>query len=176
MALVPCRECGQQVSTEAKTCPHCGVADPAGKPTPARPPSATPAPTGSSAVEKGCLGCLGLFIVLVIIGSLGKSSGSGGSSSSILDLNARVQFDGTQFHINNLNSFSWTDCKIEVNDDYEYHADRIPGGTETTIGAMRFTKSDGERFNPFAKAAKKMFIWCHQPDGKNASWGGRWSD
>lgn len=25
MAIGPCRECNQQVSTEAKTCPHCGV-------------------------------------------------------------------------------------------------------------------------------------------------------
>lgn len=29
MALQPCRECGAQVSTEAPTCPHCGVPDPA---------------------------------------------------------------------------------------------------------------------------------------------------
>ncbi len=25
MTLVPCRECGEQVSTEALSCPHCGV-------------------------------------------------------------------------------------------------------------------------------------------------------
>ena len=29
MALRPCRECGAQVSTEADTCPHCGIAQPA---------------------------------------------------------------------------------------------------------------------------------------------------
>lgn len=29
MALKPCRECGQQVSTSAETCPHCGVHSPA---------------------------------------------------------------------------------------------------------------------------------------------------
>lgn len=28
MALKPCRECKAEVSTEAKTCPHCGVANP----------------------------------------------------------------------------------------------------------------------------------------------------
>jgi hypothetical protein len=28
MALKPCRECKKEVSTEAKTCPHCGVANP----------------------------------------------------------------------------------------------------------------------------------------------------
>lgn len=29
MALVSCRECGEEVSTGATTCPHCGVAEPA---------------------------------------------------------------------------------------------------------------------------------------------------
>jgi hypothetical protein len=28
MAIVKCRECGKDVSTEAKSCPHCGVAKP----------------------------------------------------------------------------------------------------------------------------------------------------
>lgn len=29
MALQPCRECGQTVSTQAPSCPHCGVSEPA---------------------------------------------------------------------------------------------------------------------------------------------------
>jgi hypothetical protein len=32
MALASCRECGKEVSTDAKTCPHCGVASPTKKP------------------------------------------------------------------------------------------------------------------------------------------------
>jgi hypothetical protein len=28
MALKPCKECGKEVSTSAKTCPHCGVKEP----------------------------------------------------------------------------------------------------------------------------------------------------
>ena len=31
MALKPCKECGHEVSTSAKTCPHCGVGNPAPK-------------------------------------------------------------------------------------------------------------------------------------------------
>lgn len=31
MALTTCRECGKQVSTDAKTCPHCGTSTPAKK-------------------------------------------------------------------------------------------------------------------------------------------------
>jgi hypothetical protein len=29
MSLVKCRECGKEVSTEAKVCPHCGIKNPA---------------------------------------------------------------------------------------------------------------------------------------------------
>lgn len=32
MALKPCRECGEQVSEAAKTCPSCGIKSPARKP------------------------------------------------------------------------------------------------------------------------------------------------
>jgi len=32
MALSTCKECGAQVSTEAKSCPHCGVKAPAQRP------------------------------------------------------------------------------------------------------------------------------------------------
>jgi hypothetical protein len=31
LALTECRECGKQVSTDAKACPHCGTPDPARK-------------------------------------------------------------------------------------------------------------------------------------------------
>lgn len=37
MALVECRECGKEVSTEAKTCPHCGTPKPAVQPTVKKP-------------------------------------------------------------------------------------------------------------------------------------------
>ena len=30
MAMVPCRECGGSVSSEAALCPHCGIREPAG--------------------------------------------------------------------------------------------------------------------------------------------------
>jgi hypothetical protein len=32
MALTTCRECGEQISTEAKTCPSCGIKSPERKP------------------------------------------------------------------------------------------------------------------------------------------------
>src|SRR5438128_2587534 len=40
MALAPCRECAKEISTEAASCPHCGVPTP----TSARPSTAAPKP------------------------------------------------------------------------------------------------------------------------------------
>ena len=70
MALKECRECGQQVSSNAKNCPHCG----------------TPHPTSSmSKGAQGCLGCLGIIVVLGVIGSLlGDPSPSSTSPSSAI--------------------------------------------------------------------------------------------
>gem|GEM_PF-414018 len=62
MALINCKECGEQVSTKAATCPKCG------------------APVAKKI--KGPSGCmmviliiLGLFILLSIVGKAGKSNG-----------------------------------------------------------------------------------------------------
>ena len=67
MALEPCRECGREVSTEAQTCPHCGVGHPAGVPEPPRAPAQGRRRVWSS------LGCLGLLLLLLwIIGEGGR--------------------------------------------------------------------------------------------------------
>lgn len=42
MALVACRECGQLISTEAESCPHCGCPGPAGETQPVTAPEAAP--------------------------------------------------------------------------------------------------------------------------------------
>lgn len=52
MAIKKCKECGQEVSTKASACPHCGAKDPLGR------------------AKKGCsIGCgvIGGFVVLVVI-------------------------------------------------------------------------------------------------------------
>lgn len=59
MALVSCRECGQKISTEAKTCPHCGVQHPTGKP--------------SNNMGIGCLTVIGIIVLAVIIASISNS-------------------------------------------------------------------------------------------------------
>jgi len=43
MALTKCRDCGDQVSTEAPSCPHCGAPRPASVPAEASPAISSPA-------------------------------------------------------------------------------------------------------------------------------------
>jgi len=51
MALHACKECGQQISSDAKVCPHCGKKQGASK-------------------GMGCLGAIAGLILLGVIGSL----------------------------------------------------------------------------------------------------------
>lgn len=68
MALAKCRECGQQVSDQAESCPSCGISD----------------PSGNKAVEqgKGCLGCFGVILLLSILVTVWGSGSDSGSSTS----------------------------------------------------------------------------------------------
>jgi hypothetical protein len=69
MALKPCRECKEMVSTAAKTCPHCGV----------------PNPTGTPRVA--AVGCLAVIVVVAILIAIGSISGNNNNSSYSSDKN-----------------------------------------------------------------------------------------
>ena len=68
MALITCRECQKQVSTEAKTCPSCGakviIPKPAKK------------PASDKSIMKGLLVGFGIIMVLSVIGSFRESQKS----------------------------------------------------------------------------------------------------
>jgi hypothetical protein len=70
MPLKPCRECKKEVSTEAKTCPHCGASKP------------TRGPFGTTSTGTGCVA---IIIAAVVIGmcvsSLSTPTSSGPSAS-----------------------------------------------------------------------------------------------
>lgn len=59
MGLKPCKECGNEVSTQAKTCPHCGVDNPA--------PEFGPIMTF---IGKLVLGVFAFFLTIVFFGWL----------------------------------------------------------------------------------------------------------
>ena len=61
MAIMKCRECGNKVSSEAATCPHCGVSNPVK--VIAKAASAPPAKIGMSIWKKVGIGLLVLWII-----------------------------------------------------------------------------------------------------------------
>lgn len=77
MALTKCRECGQKVSSEAASCPHCGVSSPSGS-------LRGVFSRGSRGKGEGCFlqtmncGCLVFwgFVALLVLGIV--LSGAGG--------------------------------------------------------------------------------------------------
>jgi hypothetical protein len=93
MALAPCRECGRDVSSEAVSCPHCGV------PSPARPTSTVVKPAGvppaSQARLGGCGVVLLIFVGLMVLGSL-LGNQSGKSTSPSPSSSARPFYSGSR--------------------------------------------------------------------------------
>lgn len=121
------------------------------------------------------------FLIFLAVGSTdnggeGSSSSSSSSSSSTIHLNAGVTFSGTQFIIQNNDSFDWTNVKLEVNSKtfssgYILKSGRIAAGETYTVGAMQFANSDGEKFNPFSHKPLNFSIWCDTAKGKGLYYG-----
>lgn len=84
VALVKCRECGREISSEATSCPHCGVPSPAVILTPE--PNQTAAATKQKRGLSGCgvflLGIVGFVIVIGIATSGDKSGAPPGSPTT----------------------------------------------------------------------------------------------
>lgn len=78
MALKPCRECGREVSTEALTCPHCGIPRPtapgdttAPRPQPPRTPTrAAPASPARQTAWKALGWIVGVLLAVAGVGAL----------------------------------------------------------------------------------------------------------
>jgi hypothetical protein len=79
MALVPCSECGNQVSTLASSCPKCGAPRNAVVPTLA--PAPEPAPKGSAA-RGWAIVVVGALLVTYFVAHKGGSSSNNGSPES----------------------------------------------------------------------------------------------
>ncbi len=93
-------------------------------------------------------------------------------------LKAIVDFNGSQFIVTNNDDFDWTDVQLEVNSGiirsgYVFKMRRMNAGVTYTIGARRFAKGDGTRFNPLATKPQKFLIMCDTPQGKGF-WTGDW--
>ena len=89
-------------------------------------------------------------------------------------INAKVNFTGTQFVISNLDSFDWQNVKMEVNETFKLDEPRMTAGQTHTVGAMQFAKTDGTRFNPLSMKTQKFSICADTPNGL-ACYVGEWN-
>lgn len=76
MALIPCPECGKEISTSATTCPHCGLPNPSQVKKPGAegaakqpPPRREPEPEESQK-KKNNIGCFTLVAVAIVLASM----------------------------------------------------------------------------------------------------------
>lgn len=125
----------------------------------------------------GCAVVVAIAVIGMMIGVLSPGSDTE-DTSSMLDLEASVIFDGAQFIITNNNSYNWTNIKFEVNSGlltsgYIFRTSLMEAGNMYTVGAMQFAKTDGERLNPFTHKVQSISIWCDTPSG-NGFWYGEW--
>lgn len=163
MALKPCRECGQPVSTSAKACPSCGV----GHPT-----------KGALSKPLGCgNGCLVLIVVIgigVVAAMFTEPSGTAPERTEPagpLALSAEVRRSDTQLFVTNASSVPWTECSIHINpglfsDGYVQRIGSIGAGDTASGGLMAFVDGDGARFNPGTHVVQSVDVRCQTPNGE----------
>ncbi|HEV8238075.1 MAG TPA: hypothetical protein VGS57_01760 [Thermoanaerobaculia bacterium] len=106
------------------------------------------------------------------------SNSSASQPAAPPDLKAHVNFTGTQFVITNNDTFTWTDCKLEVNpktfsSGFTYHAGSLAAGSVYTVGVLQFANDDGQRFNPLQYKPTSFSIACNTPGGR-AFYFGNW--
>lgn len=118
---------------------------------------------------KTFLSLIGLVFFLVIAVATDDTE-----STPVPDLNCSVRFDGSQFTIQNNDTYNWTDCRIYVNDDFELNGKSFIAGQTYTVGCMQFTKDNGERFNPYTHKVQNIFFYCTNANGDRASYYGSW--
>ena len=76
--------------------------------------------------------------------------------------NASISLDDQQVSIVNRDTFSWPEMNIHINGDppfgYRIRIHELKSGGSITIPLNRFTKSNGERFNPNSYSVVKLWI------------------
>ena len=172
MSLRKCPDCGQDVSSAALACPHCG-----------RPSRSSASPIGLSGILIIAVVCAG-----VLLWRLSSQSQAPGDAAQAMPpgttvaqptrpgagLTATVGYNRTLFNlrVENGDPFAWTGCQLSINaqgisSGYTHEVENIrPGITEAALlASSEFIDADGRRFDPATQQVATLDIACETPHG-----------
>ena len=180
MSLRKCIDCGQDVSSAALACPHCG-----------RPNRRSSSPIELSVIL--VIAVLGAGVLLWRMSSHDQTPGDAAPAAMPpgttvarpmrqgAGLAATIAFNRPLllFRVENDDPFAWTGCQLSVNaqgisSGYTHEIETIrPGITEAAqLHSDEFVDGDGRSFDPGAQQLATLEISCETPNGRR-SYAGR---
>ncbi len=140
--LRPCKDCGNQVSKNADSCPHCG------------------AKIRRTSFLALLAAGIGAVCLIAFIASLIPDSSDSRQTSHKL-LNATISATAIDLRVQNHDTFDWHDTQIYLNGQpgftYHYTLDTLKAGESVSIPLISFD-NDGKRFQPLEYKVTKVWI------------------
>lgn len=179
MSLRKCPDCGQDVSSVAVACPHCG-----------RPTGRSSSPIELSGILIIAVVCAGVLIWRV--STRNEAPGDAARATppetaiaqptrARLGLAASVGYNRRLllFRVQNGDPFAWSRCQLSLNaqgisSGYTRDVEIIrPGITEAALlESADFVDGDGHKFDPLTQQVTTLDIACETPRG-HRSFGGK---
>ena len=100
-------------------------------------------------------------------------SGVGTTNGGASVITPDVNFDGTQFTIQNQDAYDWTNVNISIESTYNLTVATMSAGQIYNFLANQFVAGNGTRLDPAqVVTGTTMDITCALPDGSMATWSG----
>jgi hypothetical protein len=179
VSLRKCPDCGQDVSSAALACPHCG-----------RPNRRSSSPVELSGILIIAVVCAGALIwrlssqseapsaaatAMTPETAIAEPTRAGTALTATVGYNRKLSL----FRVANGDPFAWTGCPLSLNaqgvsSGYAHEVETIrPGITAAALLASdEFVDADGRRFDPATQQVATLDIACETPQGRRA-YGGR---
>src|SRR5271169_228839 len=98
-------------------------------------------------------------------------SGVGTTNGGASVITPGVNFDGTQFTIQNQDAYDWTNVTISIQSTYDLTVATISAGQTYNFLATQFVAANGTQLNPAqVVTGTTMDITCTLPDGSTGTW------
>jgi hypothetical protein len=175
VSLRKCPDCGQDVSSAALACPHCG----------------RPNRRSSSPIELSGIVIIAVLCAGVLLWRLSAHDEVPGDAARVMPpgttvaqpmragagLAATIGYNRTLllFRVENGDPFAWTGCQLSVNaqgisSGYTHEVETIrPGITEAALlPSADFVDGDGRHFDPAAQQVATLEIACETPQGRRS--------